>query len=127
MERVSTAHRLYASDEPIKIGVSSCLLGAKVRFDGGHKRSEFLVDTLGSFVEFVPVCPEVEIGLNVSRETLRLVRAGSADRDTRLVTNKIRHRLHRENELIRGTPCYRAWPRGAFRLRAEKRLAELRD
>ena len=88
MERVSTARKLYASDEPIKIGVSSCLLGAQVRFDGGHKRSDFLVDTLGSFVEFVPVCPEVEIGLGVPRETLRLVRDGKATREARLVTNK---------------------------------------
>ena len=77
MERVTPARALYASDEPIKIGVSSCLLGEQVRFDGGHKRSDFLVDTLGSFVEFVPVCPEMEIGLGVPRETLRLVRDGT--------------------------------------------------
>jgi len=88
MERLGTAQRLYASDEPIKIGVSSCLLGATVRFDGGHKRSDFLVDTLGSFVEFVPVCPEVEVGLGVPRETLRLVRDSNTAHATRLVTNK---------------------------------------
>ena len=58
--------------------MSSCLLGAKVRFDGGHKRSDFLVNTLGSFVEFVSVCPEVEIGLGIPRETLRLVRDAQA-------------------------------------------------
>jgi hypothetical protein len=78
MERVTAVRALYASDEPIKIGVSSCLLGEQVRFDGGHKRSDFLVDTLGRFVEFVPVCPEMEIGLGVPRETLRLVRSGDA-------------------------------------------------
>ena len=88
MERVSTERALYASDEPIKIGVSSCLLGATVRFDGGHKRSDFLVDTLGNFVEFVPVCPEVEIGLGVPRETLRLVRDSNANCVVRLVSNK---------------------------------------
>jgi uncharacterized protein YbgA (DUF1722 family)/uncharacterized protein YbbK (DUF523 family) len=88
MERVTPARALYASEEPIKIGVSSCLLGRQVRFDGGHKRSDFLVDTLGRFVEFVPVCPEMEIGLGVPRETLRLVREGDATRETRLVTNK---------------------------------------
>jgi uncharacterized protein YbgA (DUF1722 family)/uncharacterized protein YbbK (DUF523 family) len=88
MERVTPARALYASDEPIKIGVSSCLLGAKVRFDGGHKRSDFLADTLGRFVEFVPVCPEIEIGLGVPRETLRLVHDGNAARVARLVTNK---------------------------------------
>ncbi|HJU12456.1 MAG TPA: DUF523 domain-containing protein, partial [Candidatus Binataceae bacterium] len=82
--------KLDAEDQPIRIGVSSCLLGANVRFDGGHKRSDFLTETLGSFVEFVPVCPEVEIGLGVPRETLRLVR----DRDTahglRLISNNSR-------------------------------------
>ena len=88
MERLATARRLYASDEPIKIGVSSCLLGATVRFDGGHKRSDFLVDTLGSFVEFVPVCPEVEVGLGVPRETLRLVRDSNTAHAIRLVTNQ---------------------------------------
>jgi uncharacterized protein YbgA (DUF1722 family)/uncharacterized protein YbbK (DUF523 family) len=58
---------------PLKLGVSSCLLGAKVRYDGGHKLDKFLQDTLGRFVEFVPVCPEVESGLPVPRPSLRLV------------------------------------------------------
>ena len=44
-----------------------------MRYDGGHKRDPFLIDTLGSFVEWVPVCPEVEIGLGVPRDTIRLV------------------------------------------------------
>ena len=87
MERIAHSRALYACEDPIRIGVSSCLLGAKVRFDGGHKRSDFLVDTLGSFVEFVPVCPEVEIGLGVPRETLRLVRDGAAHA-IRLVANQ---------------------------------------
>lgn len=59
---------------PIRIGISSCLLGESVRFDGGHKRDEFLTGTLGSFVEWVPVCPEVECGLGTPRESMRLVR-----------------------------------------------------
>ena len=62
--------------EPIRIGISSCLLGENVRFDGGHKRDAFLVDTFGVFVEWVPVCPEVELGLGTPREALRLVRKG---------------------------------------------------
>jgi len=78
----------YAYDEPIKIGVSSCLLGARVRFDGGHKRNDFLVGTLANFVEFVPVCPEVEIGLGVPRETLRLVRDSETASTVRLVSNE---------------------------------------
>jgi uncharacterized protein YbgA (DUF1722 family)/uncharacterized protein YbbK (DUF523 family) len=67
-------------DKPIRVGVSSCLLGYQVRFDGGHKRDRFLTDTVASFVEWVPVCPEVEIGLGVPRETLRLVRTGEGVR-----------------------------------------------
>ena len=71
---------------PIRIGVSACLLGQEVRFDGGHKRSDFLTGTLGGFVEFVAVCPEVDIGLAIPRESLRLVRGeGGA---ARMVANK---------------------------------------
>lgn len=68
------------SEEKIRLGVSSCLLGEKVRFDGGHKHDHFLTDTLGRFVEFVPVCPEVEMGLPTPRETLRLVGEPEAQR-----------------------------------------------
>jgi uncharacterized protein YbbK (DUF523 family) len=69
---------LWRTDDPIRIGVSSCLLGHPVRWDGGHKRDPFLVDALGPFVEWVPVCPEAEIGLGVPREAIHLVRAGGA-------------------------------------------------
>lgn len=57
----------------IKLGISTCLLGEKVRYDGGHKLDPFIRDTLGQWVEFVPVCPEVECGLPVPREAMRLV------------------------------------------------------
>jgi len=63
-------------DLKIRVGVSSCLLGREVRFDGGHKRDRFLTDVLGRFVEWVPVCPEVEVGMGVPRESVRLVRRG---------------------------------------------------
>lgn len=56
----------------LRVGVSSCLLGRAVRYDGGHKRDDFLMDVLAPFVEWVPVCPEVEIGLGTPRPTLRL-------------------------------------------------------
>jgi len=56
----------------IRLGVSTCLLGQNVRYDGGHKRDRFLIDTLGEFVEWVPVCPEVEIGLSIPREAMHL-------------------------------------------------------
>jgi len=68
------------AEEKIRLGVSSCLLGEKVRFDGGHKLDRFLTETLGRFVEFVPVCPEVELGLPTPRETLRLTGEPQAQR-----------------------------------------------
>lgn len=58
---------------PIRVGISSCLLGRKVRFDGGHKQDAFLVHTFGRWVEWVPVCPELEVGMGVPRESVRLV------------------------------------------------------
>lgn len=70
---------------PIKIGVSTCLLGENVRWNGGHARSRFVTDILSQFVEFVPVCPEVEAGFPVPRETFRLV--GEPD-SPRLITTK---------------------------------------
>ena len=63
-----------AIEEPVRIGVSACLLGEEVRFDGGHKKDTFITRILGPHVEYVPVCPEVEMGLGTPRETLRLVR-----------------------------------------------------
>lgn len=62
------------TEGPLRIGISACLLGQEVRFDGGHKRDTFLTKVLGPYVEYVPVCPEVEMGLGTPRETLRLVR-----------------------------------------------------
>jgi uncharacterized protein YbgA (DUF1722 family)/uncharacterized protein YbbK (DUF523 family) len=62
-----------ATLEKIRLGVSSCLLGKPVRYDGGHKRDHFLTDTLGAYVDWVPVCPEVECGLPVPREAMHLV------------------------------------------------------
>ena len=57
----------------LRIGVSSCLLGEKVRYNGGHKRDAFVVDTLSAWCDWVPVCPEFEMGLGAPRESLRLV------------------------------------------------------
>jgi len=58
--------------EKIKLGISSCLLGKNVRYDGGHKLDSFLKDSLGKYVEYVPVCPEFECGLGVPRKSMRL-------------------------------------------------------
>jgi hypothetical protein len=52
----------HDEDQPIRIGISSCLLGQKVRYDGGHKHDRYLTGVLGEWVEWVAVCPEVEIG-----------------------------------------------------------------
>jgi len=62
------------SDRP-RIGISRCLLGDAVRFDGGHKRDPLLASTFGRFVEWVPVCPELEIGMGVPREPIHLVQS----------------------------------------------------
>lgn len=61
------------SIEKIRIGVSACLLGERVRYDGDHKRDAFIVETLGAAFEVVPVCPEVAIGMGVPRPPVRLV------------------------------------------------------
>ena len=58
--------------EKIKLGISTCLLGEPVRYDGSHKLDRFLKDTLGQYVDYVPVCPEVECGLGTPRESMRL-------------------------------------------------------
>lgn len=72
-------------DEKIRLGISSCLLGNAVRYNGGHQLDLFITNTLGPFVEFVAVCPEVECGLGIPREAMRLV--GTMD-NPRLITSK---------------------------------------
>lgn len=72
-----------ASAPRLRIGISTCLLGQNVRYDGGHKRNAFLMNTLGDYVEWVPVCPEVDIGLGTPRPPIRLERA--AEGGVRLV------------------------------------------
>ncbi|MFW5735453.1 MAG: YbgA family protein [Oceanidesulfovibrio sp.] len=74
-----------AEDETPRVGISRCLLGENVRYDGGHQLDRFLRDTLGRFVEFVGVCPEVECGMPTPRDSLRLV--GDPE-NPRLVTRK---------------------------------------
>lgn len=67
------------------LGVSTCLLGECVRYDGGHKLDRFVRDTLGQYFEFVPVCPEADCGLSIPREAMRLV---DVDGEIRLLTQK---------------------------------------
>lgn len=82
---MSVADSWLDPSHPIRIGVSSCLLGQKVRFDGGHKKDDFLVETFGAWVQWVPVCPEVEAGMGIPRESIRLL---AADGEVRLVGSR---------------------------------------
>lgn len=68
------------SGSRIRLGIARCLLGDEVRYDGGHKRDRYLVDVLGQYVDWVPVCPEVECGMSIPREAVRLVGDSDAPR-----------------------------------------------
>ena len=74
---------IHRAELPVRIGISSCLLGERVRYDGGHKRDDYLVDVVGRYVEWIPVCPEVEAGMGTPRETVQLTRV---DGDVRMLT-----------------------------------------
>ncbi len=91
--------------QKIRLGISACLLGEQVRFDGGHQLDRFITETLEQYVEFVPVCPEVECGLGVPREPMRLV---GTPESPRLLT--VRTRIDHTERLV-------AW--------ARKRVGEL--
>ncbi len=79
----------------IPVGISSCLLGEKVRYDGGHKNDSYINGTLSEYFEFKPFCPEMAIGLGVPRKTIRLVqvdeevRCMGSDADAVDVTDKL--------------------------------------
>ncbi len=75
-------------NDKITLGISTCLIGHNVRFDGQHKLDRFLRDTLGYYVEYKPVCPEVECGMPIPRESLRLV---GDHENPRLIGNKTKH------------------------------------
>jgi uncharacterized protein YbbK (DUF523 family) len=95
---------------PVRVGISSCLLGERVRYDGGHKRDRFLTEELARHVEFVPLCPEVEIGLGVPRPALHLERRGD---DVRMLVTDSGEDL---------TPRMRSWAEGAAERIAAARL-----
>jgi uncharacterized protein YbgA (DUF1722 family)/uncharacterized protein YbbK (DUF523 family) len=73
------------SDPRPRLGISACLLGQQVRYDGGHKQDYFLTQTFAQFVDWVPVCPEIEVGMGVPRESVRLV--GSID-DPKMIAER---------------------------------------
>ena len=64
----------------VRIGISACLLGQEVRYNGGHKKDSFLTDTFGRYVDWVPVCPEVELGMGTPRPPIRLEKIGGGVR-----------------------------------------------
>lgn len=76
--------------ESVRVGISACLLGQPVRYDGGHKLDRFLRDTLGRYVEYVPVCPEAECGMGIPRESMHLEGDPAAPR---LVTTRTKRDL----------------------------------
>lgn len=97
----------WQDDGPLRVGISACLLGEPVRWDGGHRRESFLTDVLGRYVEWVPVCPELEVGMGVPREPVRLVELHGA--------------VH-----MRGVNSGRDWTE-SMRRWAERRLRELAE
>jgi uncharacterized protein YbgA (DUF1722 family)/uncharacterized protein YbbK (DUF523 family) len=80
----------------IPIGISSCLLGEQVRFDGGHKRDAYIAGTLSEYFDFYPFCPEVAIGLGIPRPTIHLVKIENAVRcvGVKDPDNDVTNRLH---------------------------------
>ena len=118
---------------PPTIGISSCLVGRAVRFDGGHKRNDLVMDVLSPHVRFVTVCPEVEMGLGTPRETLRLVRRGD---DVRLImatgedhTEAMRRYADARVRLLAGEDLRRLHPEEGLtqlRVRARQGLRERR-
>ena len=98
-------HKRMNRMEKIKLGISACLLGQSVRYDGGHQLDHFLKDTLGRYVDYLPVCPEVECGFGVPREAMRL---NGASGHPRLITIRTKQDMTERME---------AW--------ARKRAAEL--
>ena len=115
--------RAVVNDAKLRLGVSACLLGNEVRYDGGHKRNPFLTDLLGPFVEWVPICPEVEAGFGTPREAMHLVQDGP-----RGAPPHGAHAARRDQSARTGGRCPAAHdgrPQSR-RLRAEKGLAVVR-
>jgi uncharacterized protein YbgA (DUF1722 family)/uncharacterized protein YbbK (DUF523 family) len=92
-------------NEIIRLGISSCLLGEKVRWDGGHKENRYARETLGEYFTYVPVCPEVDVGMGVPREAVQL-------------------RGNKNSQKLVGTQSGKDWTAKMFRF-SEKKIREL--
>jgi uncharacterized protein YbgA (DUF1722 family)/uncharacterized protein YbbK (DUF523 family) len=101
---------MEAQRDKILIGISSCLVGEKVRFDGGHKQNRYVLDTLGQYFRYRPFCPEIAIGLGVPRETIRLA---EIDGRVEAIGNKTAG-LNVTEPLIRCAEEQRSWHREIF-------------
>ena len=112
MPEVTTSEPLATTDDQSKIlvGISSCLIGEKVRFDGGHKQNRYVLDTLGQYFRYRPFCPEMAIGLGVPRETIRLV---AVDGKTEAIGNK-HNELNFTRPLIQSAEDQLSWRRQVF-------------
>lgn len=98
-----------ASSERIPVGISSCLLGEEVRYNGGHKRNRYVQDILGRYFDYIPLCPEVAIGLGVPRPPIRLVgnhdeapRAVHVDAPDNDVTDRLAGYGHEQGRALAG-------------------------
>ena len=110
-------------DKDLRIGVSACLLGQKVRHDGGHKHSRYLTEVLGPFFDLIPVCPEAEVGMGTPRESVRLVGEVDAPAPGRSAVGR---RLDRAHEPLVETPGQGPGRREPVGLHLHEALAELR-
>ncbi len=110
--------RSAADIQEVRIGVSACLLGENVRYDGGHKKNDFLTGTLSHFVTWVPVCPEVELGLGTPRPSLRLI---EVDGEVRLVEGA--EPRSKESPGVDRTLAMRAWARRKVQWLSRMRLS----
>jgi len=94
----------------LRLGVSSCLLGHEVRYDGGHKLNHVVTDELGALFEWLPVCPEVEAGLGTPREPMRLAYSGGAVRMVEIMSGRD------HSDAVRGWADRRIWELGRLDL-----------
>jgi uncharacterized protein YbbK (DUF523 family) len=101
-----------------RVGISRCLLGDEVRYDGGHKRDSQLLDALGPYVEWVPVCPEVEVGMGTPREPIHLVEAAEG-----VASGRFRVRLLGVESGRDWTAAMDGWRQSRVRELREARLA----
>ena len=97
---------LPPNSDPLRVGISACLIGETVRYNGGHKRDSFLTNRLGQFISWVPCCPEFELGLGTPREAIRLVQSGEqvrlqTSRTERDLTDRMAVFVARRVELLR--------------------------